>query len=277
MTDPRQHQLFREYPLRAEVALSTGSVPTPYHVYAGYGAFIGGTADLAAVEELLRPEQIVPLRNEAGQALMGVWICNFVDASLGPHHELQFSIFVTSKPVPPISAQPLSLLAAMLTNSDLRMLCHGLWNNSPLVVAYNRELLSLNARLTNSQIELTSDRLKFSYRDQADNIICAGHIHQPRKQSWHAIWSFMRQLGFTRMLQTLRQPYVEMRILNPIGVVLPQNTTAQSFTKTDANIIHFFDPDQQLSILDPQYARLGFSPTFIQFMDGFKFVYLHPE
>ncbi len=46
--DARQHELFKRYPIDGAATISTGEVPTPYHIYDGYGAFIGGTADLAA-------------------------------------------------------------------------------------------------------------------------------------------------------------------------------------------------------------------------------------
>jgi len=80
------HPLFRRFPLDGSASIATGPVCTPYHVYDGYSLFIGGTADLSSVRRLLAPESVVPLADEAGRALMGVWVCNFTRASLGPHH-----------------------------------------------------------------------------------------------------------------------------------------------------------------------------------------------
>ncbi len=65
--NPPDHQLFKQYPLDDTATLSTGAVPTPYHIYSGYGAFIGGTADLAAVQRLLQPEQVMPVQTVAGR------------------------------------------------------------------------------------------------------------------------------------------------------------------------------------------------------------------
>jgi hypothetical protein len=165
--NPHEHALFKRFPLNGSAHLTTGEAPTPYHIYDGYGAFIGGTADFDAVRHLIKNEQVTPARNAAGQGLMGVWVCDFAEASLGPHHELQFSIFVTRGVAPPVSSHPLGLLAAMLTRPDMQMMCHGLWNNTPTVVTYNREVLSLNARLAESAIQRDAQRLTFSIKDRA--------------------------------------------------------------------------------------------------------------
>jgi len=44
----RAHKPFGAYPLRGRASLSTGAAPTPYHVYDGHGAFVGGFADFDA-------------------------------------------------------------------------------------------------------------------------------------------------------------------------------------------------------------------------------------
>ncbi len=46
MINPKDHALFKRYPLHGTAQLSTGEVPMPYHIYRGYGLFIGGTASL---------------------------------------------------------------------------------------------------------------------------------------------------------------------------------------------------------------------------------------
>src|SRR5690349_3233391 len=93
----RNHRLFRQYPLRGKAVISTGEVPTPYHIYDGFGALIGGTADLSAVRELLKKEVVMPADNGDGRTPMAIWIYKFTDASLGPHHELQFSFFTRDR------------------------------------------------------------------------------------------------------------------------------------------------------------------------------------
>lgn len=275
----RDHQLFQRYPLDRTAATSAGDLPTPYQIYDGYGAFIGGTADLAAVRRLLAPEQVLPVQTAGGRALMGVWICDFSEASLGPHHELQFSIFVARAPGAPISDHPMGLLAAMLTRPELLMLCHGLWNNTPQVVAYNRELLSLNARLTSSSIARDARRLTFEFTEAAGGApILAGALASPLQASARAGFALLGQLGLRQTLRINRQPWVPMRVVNPLGVGLARNAVAQAMNKNATNLLRYFDPAaDSIRFGDTPYAALGFEPRVVQHMSGFKFVYLMPE
>jgi hypothetical protein len=50
------------------------SLSTPYHIYNGAIAFIGGTADTKVAAELLRKERLTPLVDADGQALMAIWV-----------------------------------------------------------------------------------------------------------------------------------------------------------------------------------------------------------
>lgn len=274
----RQHALFQQFPLNGKATLATGQVPTPYHIYDGYGAFIGGTADLAAVQRLLQSETVTPMQTVNDRALMGLWLCDFTDASLGPHHELQFSLFVSRGPVTSIADHRVSLLTAMLINANLQMLCHGLWNNTPPVVAYNRELLSLNARLSTSKINRDRHQLSAEVHDQATGApLLSATLHKPEQAALGASFALAGQLGFRRAMQINRQPWVSMSIVNPVGVVLPRNATAQAMTKNAANNVRYFDPTRDsLSISASPYRDLGFQPHVVQHMSGFKFVYLNP-
>lgn len=275
----REHALFKQYPLSGAAALSTGAAPTPYHIYDGYSAFIAGTADFAAVRELIRAESVQPARNAQGRALMGIWVCDFREASLGPHHELQFSVFVAPAKAASISAHPFGLLAAMLTDPDLQMMCHGLWNNTPTVVAYNREALSLNAQLTRSRIEKDSRRLAFSFDSAATGApILSGELSQPGRASLRAGFAFASQLGFGRAQAIARQPWVSVQVVNPRGVRLERNAVAEACTHNEVNVLHYFEPRaDSLHFGDTPYARLDFRPEVVQHMAGFKFVYLEPH
>ena len=275
----RHHALFKRFPLTSTAQLSVGIVPVPYHIYDGSGIFVGGTADLSAVTDLLRTEQLTPLRTTDDRALMGIWICDFVDASLDPHHELQFSIFVSSGASAPIPAHPVGLLSAMLTHPDLQMLCHGLWNNTPKVVAYNRELLSLNARSTTSQIVHTTTSASFSFADSSTGqALLHGQLAVPSRTSPALTRALLSQMGFLRTLQVTWQPAVRMQVVNPLGVGLKHNGIAEAYTKNATNIIREFDASTDLLTISAlPYANLGFRPQIIQFMTGFKFVYLNPR
>lgn len=274
----REHALFQRYPLTGTATLTTGTVPTPYHIYDGYGLFIGGTAELAAVQRLLQPEIVLPLQTVDGRAVMGIWLCDFTEASLGPHHELQISLFVTRQPAPPLAAHPLALLGAMLTRPDVQMLCHGLWNNTPTVVAYNRELLSLNARLSTSTITCDAQQLRFAVADAASGgSILHGTVATPQKSSWQATFGLLRQLGFGPALRLNRQPWVTMAVVNPLGVHLAQNAVAHAMNKNGVNNVRYFKPaTDRLTFGDTPYRELAFQPQVVQSMSGFKFVYLPP-
>ena len=273
----REHQLFKQYPLQGAARISVGEVPTPYHIYDGYGLFIGGTVDLAATRRLLSSESFTPVQTSGGHSLMGIWVCNFTDASLDPHHELQFSFFSSGPASGKISSHPLSLVTLMI-QPDIRMLCHGLWNNTPRVVAYNRELLSLNAQPADSTIEQEADTLNFVFRDhESGRKILAGNFAKLQRVSLQASWDLIVSLGFSRLWEFTQQPWVNLKILNPSGVVLDRNAVAESFTKNDTNLVRYFDDQSDsLDFGDTSYRALNFKPQFVQYMKGFKFVYLQP-
>jgi hypothetical protein len=272
------HPLFQAHPIRGTAMFSAGEVPVPYHIYDGYGALIGGTADLVGVRQLLANEEVQPIQNDAGRALMGIWLCDFGEASLGPHHELQISFFVSRGESTPIAAKHLALLAAMLTRPDIQMICHGLWNNSPLVVAFNRELLSLNARLSRSEITRNSELLTATVADAGSGAsLLKTTLYKPAHASPRASFALLSQLGLRRTVQISRQPWVGMQIVNPLGVKLAHNGTAMAYTSNASNRVRYFDPQRDQLQLDAEpYAALDFQPQFVQQMTGFKFVYEEP-
>lgn len=276
---PRDHALFRRYPLSGSVRLSTGNAPTPYHVYDGHGVFIGGTADLEAARALLAREQVVPVQTRHGRALMGIWIFDFTDASLGAHQELQFSLFVSRAPIEPVTAHPLGLLELMVDREDVLMLCHGLWNNTPGVVAYNRELLALNARESRGRIEHDERGFSFAVNDRATvSRVLEGRLHRHRQPSPVVSLALATRLGFRRMVALARQPWIGMPVLNPVSPLLERNAAAQTYTKTATSSIRYFDRARDRLVFgDTPYRGLGFQPRFFQYTDGFRFVYLAPR
>lgn len=272
------HRLFQAYPIRATATINMGEVPVPYHIYDGYGAFVGGTADLAKVRRLLASEELTPVQNSVGRALMGIWLCDFTDANLGPHHELQISLFVSRGEIAPIASRRVSLLAAMLARPDMQMMCHGLWNNSPLVVAYNRELFSLNAHLSRSTFQRSAQALEGVVEDAESNTpLLQCRLTKPNSAALDATFALLGQLGLGRTIQSSRQPWIEMQIVNPLGVKLAHNGTAMAYTSNAANLVRYFDPQHDELRLDAApYAALDFRPDFVQHMIGFKFVYEEP-
>jgi hypothetical protein len=275
----RDHPLFRQYPLDGEATISAGAVPTPYHVYDGHGLFIGGTADLAVARELLAGEQVTPVQTDDGRALMGVSIFDFTDASLGAHHELQFSLFVSRTRLLSFSTNRLTLLDLMLTRPGVQMLCHGLWNNTPKVVAYNRELVGLDARRSRSRIERGADAVRFLIADDRTGVpVLEGRIDRPWRSSLLANLALAARLGLRRMFRLARQPWIRVPVLNPVSEALPRNAVAETCTTAESSALRYFDAARdRLAFGATRYRRLQFQPQFVQYLDGFKFVCLNPS
>ena len=275
--NPKDHPLFKQFPIQSTVQISTGTAPTPYQIYDGFGLFIGGSADFAAVKHLLKNENIVPVQTSDGKALMGIWVCNFTDASLNPHHELQFSFFVSRQEIAPITHHPFNVFTRTITNKGIQMMCHGLWNNTPNVVAYNREVLSLNAIQTDSKIERKENGIDFTFEDTSTNdLILSGSVKNINTASLSATFSFMSRLGFQQSTMLMRQPWVSLEVVNPIGI-LNRNAAARTYTKNDTNLFHFFNSTNRIKIAHPLYKPLNFTPHAMQYMNGIKFIYLQPE
>jgi hypothetical protein len=276
---PHAHALFECFPLDGQAHLSVGQAPTPYHVYGGHGVFVGGTADLAAVRALLAPEQVQAVATDEGRALMGLWVFDFNDASLGAHHELQCSLFVSRAPLPPLRAHKLALLEAMLTRPEVQMLCHGLWNNTPKVVAYNRELLALNARLSDSRVELDRQAFSFAVRDAATGSpLVEGRLRRPQRASLGATLALTMRVGLRPLMAIAKQPWLRVPVLNPIGFGLDRNAAADSLTKVGTSALRWFDAScDRLTISDERYRALDFAQQFFQTLEGFNFVYLCPS
>ena len=158
------------------------------------------------------------------------------------------------------------------------MMCHRLWNNTPTVVAFNRELLSLNARLTSSTITCDDQTMSFQFSDAASGSpLLTGKLGKPKAPSWRASFAVLAQLGLRQTIQINRQPWVTMNIVNPLGVGLTHNGVAQAMTKNEVNNVRYFEPtNDSITLGDTPYRELSFQPHFVQYMDGFKFVYLKP-
>jgi hypothetical protein len=275
----QNHRLFREFPITDRVLISCGEVPVPYHIYNGRNIFIGGTADFGAVQRLLADEAVVPLRTADGAACMGMWLCVFDDANLGPHHELQISFFVAERNEP-IPAHPLGLLAALILRSDVKVLCHGLSNNTPNVVAYNREVLSLDAHLSSSRIDVASNGvISFDVRaGDSDAMLVSGVLAPTRYTTWRAGWDLVSLIGFSRLWRVNRQPWTPLRVVNTRRMGVPENLAAETYTAYSANRLRYFNASQDvLNLHAASYAEIGFQPRFVQSIEGFKLVYMQPR
>jgi hypothetical protein len=265
------HELFRRYPLAGYAKTSCGAQPVPYHVYDGEVFLIGATANLAQVEKLLANEHVYPIKSRAGRALMALWLCNFKDASHGTHSEIQFSIFVSRSPMPPVEDNPLVIFPLLLTNPDARMLIHGIWNDSPAVVAYNNEILGLGAEIAKGRMQHEKGVLSFNYEGILDGEIQT-LANTPPKMGM----ALMKALGFAGLKAFLSQPYLNTQALARVGK-FKNNASAQTFTHNDKVILQSFGQADSLEISHPVYSKVDFQPSFVEQMQGFKFVYLNPH
>lgn len=280
-TSPRaNHPIFQAHPL-SERRIASGSVTAPYHIYNGSLIFIGGSADADAVQTLLHDQQILPLRTTSGKAWMGIWIGDFTDANLGAHQELQVSFFVSNTAQAPVPDHPLELLKRMLLDPSLRMLCHGLWNNTKTVVAYNRELLHLDAHLTSGSIrsDASGKRTQFRFTDsERDSLLIEGNVTTPSTQGLRESLAFMRTVGVPDLFKALRAPSISVNVVNTISTAVPHQLTARTFTKSDQQGLRFFDPQRDsIHFGDLPYSNLGFEPRFMSGAYGVRFVYLEPQ
>ncbi|WP_273727740.1 hypothetical protein [Brucella gallinifaecis] len=174
-----KQQLFQRFPIDGSVVVAGEESTTPYHIYNGTILSLGGTVDGKVAARFLAAENLEPVLDTDGRALAAIWICDFTEANLDAHHELQISFFATRHKEQPLRADAFSFYRALKLIPDLMMVCHGLWNNTQRVVRYNSEHLLLNARLTKSEVVFSGDYWTFRFRDAAGGLIAGfGTGHQ---------------------------------------------------------------------------------------------------
>jgi hypothetical protein len=193
---------------------------------------------------------------------------------------LQVSIFASFRPQPPVRAHPFAIYRLLTLHPDAAMLCHGLWNNTPLVVNYNRDHLGLEARLATSQIGAAraGQRRQFHVKEGDNGTpVADGDLREPTRQEARALWTLFGHLGLRGMLQGARSPFVHVPVVNPISTRLLENQIAGTYTRLDRQIIRLADPADRLTLTHPTYALLRFRPAFVQHGYGVRFVYLRPR
>jgi hypothetical protein len=275
----QQHPLFAQYPLDHEFQLDGETVTSPYHIYDGQILLIGGRANAKAAKALLQNESLLPILDHEGNALVALWVCDFTEANLGPHHELQVSIFAAFEPQANIQPHPFAILRLLTVNPQAMMLCHGLWNNTERVVRYNQAHLGLNARLCTSNFDHSiPQQWAFQFADtEEDQALLSGKIQIPPKQSPALLWEMSQHLGLSGMVKFIRTPFVQVPVVNPRSAYATENQIARTYTKSDTQTLFSFDEDQSLTLHAPQYAALQFKPDFVQYNTGVRFVYTRPE
>jgi hypothetical protein len=276
-SNPRQHPLFQRFGLTALKQTSCGLLPVPYHIYNGHAAFIGGTATLELARDLLAAESVYVVETSDGRALVGIWVIDAIDASLGPHRELQFSILVSRSRLPSVAPHPFIMLSLLQFHPEVRLFCHGLWNNTEPVVAYNREVLSLDAHLMTGTIvrDMQRREKRFAFADTSEAAIISGTVCEAARAPMNTAVPLLRLMGFNKFVQAARAPWLASQVVNPVGL-LPVNAEAQAYIVNDQQILQLFDPKTDLlEFAHPAYRSLQIRGQFIEHMNGFKFVYLN--
>jgi hypothetical protein len=275
--DAKQNPLFLRHGLTTRKHISVGMVPIPYHIYAGSAILIGGTGDLAYVQQLLATEHVYPIVTTGGRALICIWVVDGKEASLDPHGELQVSILVAHEKQPAVSDHPLTILRQLLVQPQTRLLCHGLWNTTAQAVAYNREILALPAQETVCHIEcdLHQRQKSFAFADLNGNTILAGQVRSATSTGLATIIALERVMGMRHFLQLIGAKQLVAQVVNPIGL-LPFNADAHAYINADRVILQRFDPaTDNITMQCAQYAGLDFAGSFVEHMQGFRFVYLN--
>lgn len=270
------HPLFKQYPVDSQVLIAGEHCPSPYHIYDGSILFIGGTVAGTTARQLLANERLAPIMDQNDRALAALWVCDFTEANLGPHHELQISLFASVDPVPPVRAHPFAIHRTLVNDRATRMVCHGLWNNTAKVVGYNTQHLGLNARRGHSDI--TRGRGRWQFRASDDNgLVATGDLALPARAAPVQLAAMMQHIGVKGLLRSLRTPYVHVPVVNTRNRFADDNRVAHTYTRNDNQVIRRFTAQDQLSIHYPQAAVLDFAPDFVQHNEGVRFVYLRPE
>lgn len=273
------HPLFAKYPLDGTVEVDGEQLSTPYHIYNGEILLLGGTADSTVAAGLLRDERLTPILDTDGNALMAMWVCDFTEANLGPHHELQISLFASTKLLPPVPRHPFAIYRLLALNPAAYMVCHGLWNNVERVVRYNQVHLGLDAHLSASRFDRAKTNQQWGFQvDDAESgrPVAEGMLATPTRQPAAAMWSMLRHLGVQGAMQGARTQFVHVPVVNTRSAFAGDNSVAHTYTRSDRQIIRRYEDADQIVIRHQQYANLSFRPDFVQQSVGVRFVYLRP-
>jgi hypothetical protein len=267
----RQHALFRRFPIDGSAIVDGQALPTPYHVYDGALLMLGGTAGAGAAAARLG-QGLTPLLDTQGRALMALWVGDFTDASLGPHHELQLSLLATTRPLPPVTAHPFAIQRALLTRPEVRMACVALWNDMQRVARYNAEYLGLNAHVAASRVRLERGRWSFHFAESGGTPVAEGEVASAAHTSPAAAWRLLRHIGWQGVGRLLRSPAMHVPVAAP-----GSRRVAQTWTHGDRHTAGYIGRQDRIAIAHPQYAPLDFIPACVQCFAGLRFVYLRPR
>ena len=258
--------------------MSTGSAPTPYHVYDGHGLLLVGTCDATALEPSFTGQDVSPVLTASGQGVLILFVCNFNEASHGPHLEFHVTALAAPKAGTQITDDPAAALTALAVQRDWGVLSLHLWNDSEAVVAYNSEYLGLQARQCRGKMAVGASAVSFDFSDAQGAPLVAGTIRRKGRSDAGLMWRVLRNLGWSGLRDAVRRKPNVAHVINRKGNVIPRNGRARTLTAPDKMIVTAFDPEKDHLDLDQGVlAHYAFRPRIAEHLWPFRFVYLHPD
>jgi hypothetical protein len=276
MLEGHAHPLFRAFPITRTVAVSAGNLPSPYHVYDGHGLLICGHARADTVAAAFAGQDVFPVLTRSGRAVMGLFVCSFTDASLGPHLELQAVALCAPRSDTRVSDDPTAMLAALASRTDRALFSLNLWNDTAPVVAYKTECLGLDAALASGKVAL-GKRLAFAFHDAQGLALATGEVSVKPLSDLSAIWGLMRQIGLHQTMRLARQPFARSHLVNRKTPVLPRNGRVQTITAADQRVVTRFDGKRDRLVLSGPLAAYGFQALCSEHISPLRLVCLHPD
>ncbi|WP_370400943.1 hypothetical protein [Sulfitobacter sp. JB4-11] len=272
------HPVFAQAPQPGTVTLSTGTAPTPYTVTAGHGLIIVGHCSAGALAAAFDGQDVFPVLTEGGQGVLVVFVCDFAEASHGPH--LEFHVTALAAPVPgaTVPQDRAAALSALATQADWGVLSLHLWNDTPDVVAYNSEYLGLNARRCTGFVKVMQAHLDFSFEDQDGTALSSGKLRLNRRSDAGLMGRVLRHLGWRGLWDAIRRRPARAHVINPKSRVMDRNGRALTLTAPDKMIVTGFDAaHDRLEVSGGILGRYGFKPLIFEHLWPFRFVYVHPD
>ena len=102
-------------------------------------------------------------------------------------------------------------------------------------------------------------------------------MNEAKKQSGAVTFQMMRLFGLRESLKFAAKPWLKIRIINPVGEVLPENWAAPTYTLAEKVVLQHFDPEpDRVEIQHPRYQGLDFRPQLVEHLNQIKFIYLDP-
>jgi hypothetical protein len=271
--------LFRLFPLGGSRSTSLGKQPVPYHVYDGEALLIGGWVEAGAARDFLAGQGVELVLDRQGRGLACLWICEFSQSNLGPHCELQLSLAVTRGGQVPVGNGPYELVRLILLEPGLRLFSAALWNDTPLALAYNRELLGLDAQLCRGHFSRGEERGFLSCRieNMDEQLVFQADVAPPLSQSFWDGLMVERGLGRHGMRKLLASPWLSAQVMAPGGKGFVEPCEAQVYLQARSTVLaRFSSADARLDFGPVFPGGLDFRPAFLQHYLGCEFVYLLP-